>query len=62
MQWIDINIELPEITDQLIVLVENRVAMIAKFNGDGFTDDELEIEDVTHWCYLPKILKSQSNE
>jgi hypothetical protein len=55
MNWIDIKDGIPKPQEQILVLISNRVATVAKFNGFNFTDDGLDIEDVTHWCYIPKI-------
>lgn len=55
MNWIDIKDEIPEPQEQILVLISSRVASVAKFNGFSFTDDGLDVEDVTHWCYLPEI-------
>lgn len=55
MKWIDISNESPMPQEQILVLISNRVASVVKFNGFNFTDDGLDVEDVTHWCYLPEI-------
>lgn len=55
MKWIDINTETPIAQEQILVLISNRVASVVKYNGLNFTDDGLDVDDVTHWCYLPEI-------
>ncbi|NCB84420.1 MAG: hypothetical protein EOM44_07975 [Bacteroidia bacterium] len=55
MKWIEISNERPKPQEQLLVLISNRVASVVKFNGFNFTDDGLDVDDVTHWCYLPEI-------
>jgi hypothetical protein len=42
----------PNICQQLLVLINGQIAVIAKFDGYYFTEDGLEIENVTHWMYL----------
>jgi len=59
MKWISIQDEKPKPTKQLLILISGRIASVAKFNGLDFTEDELDVEDVTHWCYLPEIPKLQ---
>jgi hypothetical protein len=55
MKWINILNEMPSEQEQILVLINSQVASVAKFNGFDFTDDGLDVENVTHWCYLPKI-------
>jgi hypothetical protein len=53
MKWINFLNEKPSEQAQILVLIDKRVATVAKFNGYNFTEDGLDVEDVTHWCYLP---------
>lgn len=55
MNWKNIAHEKPALQKQILVLIKNKVASVAKFNGDCFTEDELEVENVTHWAYLPEL-------
>ena len=55
MYWISTKKEMPKEQNQILVLIDGRHALVAKYNGFSFTDDGLEVEDITHWCYLPKI-------
>jgi hypothetical protein len=48
MNWKNIETEKPKSSKQILVLIDSRVASVAKYNGESFTDDGLEIEDVTH--------------
>lgn len=55
MNWIDIENETPTPQEQILVLISERVASVVKYNGFNFTDDGLDVDDVTHWTYLPEI-------
>lgn len=55
MKWISIKKEKPKPQEQILVLALNRVAMVVKFNGFDFTDDGLDVDDITHWSYLPEF-------
>lgn len=59
MKWINVENEMPEPQNQILILICGKVASIAKFNGFCFTEDGLDVDDVTHWCYIPEIPKSK---
>lgn len=58
MEWIDIRNKKPSKQNQILVLIDGRVASVVKYNGYNFTEDGLDVEDVTHWCYLTEPPKS----
>jgi len=47
--------ETPELEEIVVILLNNKTPVVAKFNDMGFTDDGLEFENVTHWLRLPKL-------
>ena len=47
--------ETPKPQDQILVLISGKFATVVKFNGFNFTDDGLDVDEVTHWLYLPEI-------
>lgn len=54
--WQSINKKLrPAVGTFVIVLINNKNATIAKWVGDCFCEDELLVEDVTHWANLPSL-------
>lgn len=55
MMWIAIKNEKPKPQEQVLVLISGKIAMVVKYNGYNFTDDGLDVDDVTHWSYLPEI-------
>jgi hypothetical protein len=57
MKWIDINKRLPKSNKIVFVLIKQGIPSIAKFSEYCFTEDGLEVEDVTHWMSIPELPK-----
>ena len=57
MRWISINQELPSLSQIVFALINGKFPVVSKFSGDCFTDDGLEVEDVTHWMEIPNIVE-----
>ena len=53
--WYHVKENLPTKEETIVILLDNRVPLVARFNGFEFTDDGLEIQNVTHWMRLPAI-------
>lgn len=55
MKWISVKEKLPSLNEIVFALIEGKFPTVAKFSGDCFTDDGLEVEDVTHWMQIPSL-------
>jgi len=55
MKWISINEKQPLLNEIVFALINTKIPVVVKFSGDFFTDDELEVEYVTHWMQVPGI-------
>jgi hypothetical protein len=55
MNWISVFKKMPNKRENLLVLLKSGKPVVAKFDGDFFTEDELLVEDITHWLYIPDI-------
>jgi hypothetical protein len=57
MKWLSVNQTLPSLGQMVSALVKNKIPLVVKFSGDCFTDDGLEVENVTHWMEIPSVVE-----
>lgn len=55
MKWISIKERKPSINQIVFALIKRRIPVVVKFVGECFTDDGLEIKNITHWITIPAI-------
>jgi hypothetical protein len=55
MKWININKKSPRENEIVFVLIKQGIPSVAKFSKYCFTEDGLEIENITHWMPIPEI-------
>ena len=55
--WISIKDKLPNPEEYVVILLNNGMPVIAKFNGFVFTEDGLEFENIAYWLHLPEMPK-----
>jgi hypothetical protein len=57
MKWKKRNEKLPNPNEIVFVLIKQGIPSVAKFSGDCFTEDGLEVKNVTHWMSIPEFPK-----
>jgi len=55
--WQNVTKILPKNQEMVVILLNNKFPVVAKFNGIEFTEDGLDFENVTHWLRLPELPK-----
>lgn len=55
MTWINIKEQNPQQKEIVYVLINNGIPSVAKYSYDSFTENGLEVENVTHWMSIPII-------
>jgi len=55
MKWISVIKQTPRKRNNILVLLKSGVSTVANFDGECFNEDGLDVEDITHWIYIPKI-------
>lgn len=56
-KWYLIEETTPNLEEIVVVLLNGKTPVIAKFTDIGFTDDGLDFENVTHWLRIPELPK-----
>ena len=54
MEWILLIKKRPAISQIVFALINARTPVVVKFSGEWFTDDGLEVKNITHWSNIPK--------
>lgn len=53
MEWISVVKQKPAEGSYVVVLYHQGGLSVAKYNGVHFSDDDLLVEDISHWLPLP---------
>jgi len=53
MKWILISKNKPQLHQIVLGLIKGKIPVIVKFSGDCFTEDGLEVKNITHWVTIP---------
>ena len=55
MKWISIKQKKPLVNQTVFALIKNKIPVIVKFSQNCFTDDGLEVENISHWRPIPEF-------